>query len=246
MMRRSSATAARRRPSQASRSARSCGIGTRVRARASSLARTAPRGGAAGPRRSRASPASSRACRRPWCTRRPGRRAPPRSGAAYSVSIALVCCSIAGSSLKNVSRARRSSSAPARVRSSSAMSGLLAQEGPEYGLRLARAFQIVQPRLGQHVLKLAGALDGVLDGAVARVEGGDGVVLRAAEDRLHLADGAFEHRAAGQAVCGERRERGGDGVLVAGDLLAKLGDDRRRHSAPSPRCRRCRGRPRTP
>jgi hypothetical protein len=93
----------------------------------------------------------------------------------------------------------------------------------ELALRLARALEVVEARLAEHLLELHGALDGVLDRAVARVERRDRVVLRAAQDGLHLADGAVEHRAAGQAVRGERRERGGDGVLVARDLLAELG-----------------------
>ena len=140
--------------------------------------------------------------------------------------MALACCSMAGSSLKNVSRARRSSSV-GRSRAQLVGDVRLLARGTATATRqrLARALEVVEARLGEHLLELGGALDGVLDGAVARVERRDGVVLRAPEDGLHLAEGAVEHRAARQAVRRERRERGRDGVLVARDLLAQLGDD---------------------
>src|SRR5690606_24614255 len=89
---------------------------------------------------------------------------------------------------------------------------LLLEKRPQVALCFAGALEVMKARLAQDLFQLDGAFDGVLDGAVTCVEGRDGVVLRATEDGLHLADGVLEHRAARQTVRGERGKRGSYGV----------------------------------
>ena len=247
MMRRSSATAARRRPSQASRSARSCGIGDALRV--ALLPALEGLGEAALLVLVELRPARRlrRACRRPWCTRRRARRAPRRSGASYSASIALrVLLDRRQLPEERLAREqvleRRGARRAARRRCRTPGSGRA--RGSPCALR-ARSRSWRRGSVSA-CSSSDGALDRVLDGAVAGVERGDGVVLGAPQDRLHLAEGAVEHRAAGQAMRGERRERRRDGVLVARDLACAARRRWRRRSAPSPRCRRCRGRPPRP
>ena len=111
------------------------------------------------------------------------------------------------------------------ARRSSADVCLLPEEGPRGSERLPRPLEVAKPRFRERLLELDRPLDGVLDRPMRRVERGDGVVLGAAEDGLHLADGAFENAAARQTMRDELALRSHDSVLLASHLLSKLRDD---------------------
>ena len=73
---------------------------------------------------------------------------------------------------------------------------LSAEKGPGGLQRIARPIKIPQARLRQRLVKLGRTLDCILDRPMRRIERRDRIVLRPAQDRLHLPDGAFEDRSA--------------------------------------------------
>ena len=70
--------------------------------------------------------------------------------------------------------------------------GFTAEEGPGRAKRFSRPIKVPQSRFGQCLIELSGALDSVLDGAMRRIERRDRVILRTAQDCLHLADCPFQ------------------------------------------------------